>query len=338
MKAMVFESVGKPLRILDVSVPKHGPEQVFVKVSACGVCRTDLHIVQGDLQEPKKPLIPGHEVVGTVSAMGLDVQGFEIGHRVGIPWLGWACGHCPYCLNGQENLCDDARFTGYHFDGGYAEYAVVDYRYCFPIPESYGDAHAAPLLCAGLIGYRSYRKTGDAKKIGFYGFGASAHILIQVARFEGREVYAFTRPGDREGQAFALRLGAAWAGGSDEPPPEPLDSAILFAPVGALLPVALRALRKGGNVVCAGIHMSDIPSFPYKDLWGEKSVQSVSNLTRADAREFLGLAGRFPIRTEVTPYPLAEANKALDDFGHGRIKGAAVLVMESPTPTGTAVF
>jgi propanol-preferring alcohol dehydrogenase len=292
------------------------------------VCRTDLHVVDGELPDPKLPLIPGHQIVGTVEKLGDLVDRFAVGDRVGVPWLGHTDGTCRYCLTGRENLCDDARFTGYQIDGGYAEYAAADHRFCFPIPEGYPDLHAAPLLCAGLIGYRALRMAGDAERLGLYGFGASAHMIAQVAAHQGRKVFAFTSPGNEVGQRFALGLGAAWAGGSDQGPPEELDAAIIFAPVGALVPVALRAVAKGGVVVCAGIHMSDIPSFPYEILWGERSLRSVANLTRRDGEEFLALAPRVPVRTEVVPFPLEEANEALDALRAGRIRGAAVLVVD----------
>ncbi len=326
MKAMVLDKPGTPLRVAEIERPVAGAGEIVVRVAACGVCRTDLHVVDGDLTEPKLPLVPGHEIVGTVEQIGAGVSGFRTGQRVGIPWLGRTCGHCRYCRMHRENLCDQPGFTGYQIDGGYAEYAKADARYCFPIPERYGDVEAAPLLCAGLIGYRSWRMAGDAEVLGLYGFGAAAHIVAQVAVARGQRVYAFTRPGDREAQAFARRLGATWAGGSDEVPPEPLDAAILFAPVGALVPAALRSLRKGGRVVCAGIHMSDIPSFPYRLLWEEREIVSVANLTRDDGREFFELAGQIDIRTETVAYPLEQANAALDDLRNGRFQGAAVLV------------
>jgi propanol-preferring alcohol dehydrogenase len=290
------------------------------------VCRTDLHIRDGDLDEPRLPLVLGHQIVGRVEALGAGVSGIEVGERVGVPWLGATCGACAFCRSDRENLCDRARFTGYHRDGGFAEQAVADARYCFPVEGDCTDAEAAPLLCAGLIGYRSLRMAGDPARLGLYGFGASAHIVLQLARYEGRDVYAFTRPGDEAGQAFALDLGARWAGGSDEPAPEPLDAAIVFAPVGALVPAALRALAKGGAVVCAGIHMSDIPSFPYADLWGERSIRSVANLTRRDGREFFEIAPRVPLRAEVESFPLEGASEALDRIAAGRVRGAAVLV------------
>jgi propanol-preferring alcohol dehydrogenase len=303
-----------------------GPGEIRVAVHACGVCRTDLHVVDGELDRPSLPLVPGHEVVGTVEAVGRDVDRFRIGDRVGIPWLGWTCGACPYCLSGRENLCERARFTGYTLDGGYAEAIVADARYCFALPAGVGDAEAAPLLCAGLIGYRALRFAGDARRLGIYGFGAAGHIIAQVARWQGREVFAFTRPGDAASQAFARSLGVTWAGDADAAPPEALDAALLFAPVGDLVPAALRATAPGGTVVCAGIHMSDIPGFPYSLLWRERSVRSVANLTRRDAEEFLALAGRAPIRTHIHRYPLPAANEALADLRAGRIDGAAVLV------------
>jgi propanol-preferring alcohol dehydrogenase len=301
---------------------------VLLKVSACGVCRTDLHVVDGELLNPKLPLIPGHEIVGHVVNCGEGVDQFAIGDRMGVPWLGWTCGECAYCRTGRENLCVQAKFTGYTLDGGYAEYVAADARYCFPISGEMGDASAAPLLCAGLIGYRSLMKAGEARRIGLYGFGAAAHLVAQVARHQGREIYAFTRGGDREAQEFAKRLGAVWAGGSEDEPPEELDAALIFAPVGALVPQALRVLKKGGTVVCGGIHMSDIPSFPYADLWEERSICSVANLTRKDGEEFLPLAAKIPVRTEVTKFPLEGANEALGRLRDGKVTGAAVLVME----------
>jgi propanol-preferring alcohol dehydrogenase len=323
MRAMRVHAPRKPLALDEVPVPQPGPGQVLVKVLACGVCRTDLHVADGDLTECTYPVIPGHEIVGRVEKGG---KRFAAGQRVGIPWLGWTCGACEFCKSGRENLCPKARFTGYHLDGGFAEYAVADERFCFLLPVCYGDAEAAPLLCAGLIGYRSYAMAGEAKRLGLYGFGAAAHILAQVARAQGREVYAFTRPGDSRAQAFAKRLGAIWAGGSDETPPARLDAAILFAPVGALVPQALKAVKQGGCVVCGGIHMSDIPSFPYALLWGERRVQSVANLTRADGEAFLALAAKTAIRTETKTYALERANEALGDLREGRLEGAAVLV------------
>lgn len=327
MRAMLLEKAGQALREAELPMPKPGPGQVLLRVSACAVCRTDLHVVDGELMEPKLPLVPGHEIVGTVREKGQGAERFEVGDRVGIPWLGWTCGECSYCLWGRENLCDKARFTGYTIDGGYADYTVADQRFCFPIPEFYGDAEAAPLLCAGLIGYRSLVKAGDGKRLGIYGFGAAAHIVAQVARYQNREIYAFTRPGDDEAKEFALELGASWAGGSNELPPVKLDAAIIFAPVGALVPQALSAVGKGGKVVCGGIHMSDIPSFPYEILWEERSLCSVANLTRRDGDEFLALAPRVPVRTEVQTFPLEEANEALARLRSSRIQGAAVLVL-----------
>jgi propanol-preferring alcohol dehydrogenase len=325
MQAMVLDAPGQPLRPAEVAAPEPGPHQVLIAVRACAVCRTDLHIVDGELPQPKLPLILGHQIVGTVAARGAEVERFALGDRVGAPWLGWTDGACRFCRSERENLCDFARFTGYDLDGGYAEYAAVDERFCFPLPAEYPDLQAAPLLCAGLIGYRALTMTGDAERVGFYGFGAAAHIIAQVARFQGRRVFAFTRPGDLAGQQHARDLGAVWAGGSDEAPPEELDAAIIFAPVGALVPVALRAVAKGGVVVCAGIHMSDIPSFPYELLWGERQLRSVANLTRRDAEEFLPLAARVPIHTSPVEYALADAERALGDLRAGRFQGAAVL-------------
>jgi propanol-preferring alcohol dehydrogenase len=335
MKAMIFERVGDPLRLTELEIPECGPGQVLIEVAACGVCRTDLHVVDGDLEQPKLPLVPGHEIVGRVVRRGPGVVALEIGQRIGVPWLGWACGTCDYCARGQENLCDRARFTGYQIDGGYAEYTVADARYCFPIPESYSDFDAAPLLCAGLIGFRSLRMAGDARRLGLYGFGAAAHLIAQVALHQGREVFAFTRPGDLQGQAFASRLGAAWAGDSDTSPPAELDAAILFAPVGALVPLSLRAVRKGGIVVCAGIHMSEIPAFSYDLLWGERTVRSVANLTRRDGEEFLEIAPRVPVESQVEVFPLGQANEALERLRSGEIEGAAVLDTRSAQRTGT---
>jgi alcohol dehydrogenase, propanol-preferring len=326
MQAMVLHSQRQPLRATEVPTPSPGPGEVLVQVRACAVCRTDLHVVDGELPKPKLPLVPGHEIVGVVAGLGDGVERFKPGDRVGIPWLGWTCGTCDYCRTGRENLCDQARFTGYTLDGGYAEYTVADQRYCFPIPDSYADAEAAPLLCAGLIGYRSLAKTGDARRIGIYGFGAAAHIIAQVARFQGREIYAFTRRGDREGQEFAKSLGAAWAGDSGTLPLEKLDAAIIFAPAGELIPLALKAVGKGGTIVCGGIHMSDIPAFPYELLWEERSICSVANLTRRDGEEFFALAPRVPVRTTVQTFPLTEANEALNRLRTGQIRGAAVLV------------
>jgi propanol-preferring alcohol dehydrogenase len=325
-RAILLDAPGRALRMARLARREPGPGEVLVAVAACGVCRTDLHLVDGELPGPKLPIVPEHEVVGRVAALGAGVEGLRPGDRVGIPWLGWSCGHCAFCRSGRENLCPEARFTGYQIDGGYAELAIADARYCFPLPGAYGDAAAAPLLCAGLIGYRSLRRAGDPARVGLYGFGAAAHIVIQVARHEGRAVYAFTRPGDRAAEDFARSLGAAWAGPSDQPPPEPLDAAIIFAPVGALVPAALRAVAPGGRVVCAGIHMSDIPAFPYEILWREREIVSVANLTRRDGLEFLSLAPRVPIETTVRRYPLAEAGRALADLREGRLQGAAVLL------------
>jgi propanol-preferring alcohol dehydrogenase len=327
MIAMVLDRPGTPLVPREVPDPAPGTHQLRIVVHACAVCRTDLHVADGDLPDPKLPLILGHEIVGIVDAVGEGVQRFAVGDRVGVPWLGWTCGACAYCASGRENLCDRSRFTGYQLDGGYAEYTVADERFCFAIPDGYGDAEAAPLLCAGLIGYRSYRAAGNAARLGLYGFGAAAHVIAQVGVHEGRRVFAFTRPGDRAGQEFARDLGAAWAGGSDMPPPEPLDAAIIFAPVGDLVPAALRAVAKGGTVVCAGIHMSPIPSFPYEVLWGERVVRSVANLTRRDGEEFFDVAPAVPVRTTVKRYALADANHALNDLRGGRVQGAAVLIV-----------
>ncbi|MGZ3181974.1 MAG: zinc-dependent alcohol dehydrogenase family protein [Telluria sp.] len=326
MAAMVLEAPAGPLRAARLPVPEPAAGQVLIRVAACGVCRTDLHIVDGELAPHRRPLVPGHEIVGRVAAMGADVEGLAPGQRVGVGWLGGTCGACPYCARGAENLCDHAAFTGYDLDGGYAGYACADARYVFPLPAAYDDTHAAPLLCAGLIGYRAWSLCGDARRIGLYGFGAAAHLLAQVAVAQERTVYAFTRPGDVRSQAFARALGAAWAGDSSMAPPEVLDAAILFAPAGALVPFALRAVRKGGAVVCAGIHMSDIPAFPYALLWGERCLRSVANLTRADATRFLALAQRVPLQTRVRTYPLARANEALADLRQGAFDGAAVLV------------
>ncbi|HET9013996.1 MAG TPA: zinc-dependent alcohol dehydrogenase family protein [Thermomicrobiaceae bacterium] len=335
MRAMVLDTPGQPLRLAELPIPRPAVGQVLVRVHACAVCRTDLHVVDGELSDPVLPIIPGHEIVGEVVASGPGAARFAPGTRVGIPWLGWTCGHCGYCTTGRENLCPEARFTGYQINGGYADYTAADERFCFPVPEGYPDAQAAPLLCAGLIGYRSLRMAGDGGRLGLYGFGAAAHIVIQVARYQGREVYGFTRPGDEEGQQFARGLGAVWAGGSDTLPPVPLDAAIIFAPAGELVPAALGAIAPGGVVVCAGIHMSDIPSFPYALLWEERMVRSVANLTRRDGDEFLALAPRVPVHTTIQPYPLEQANQALDDLRRGRIEGAAVLVMVEGA-TGTA--
>jgi propanol-preferring alcohol dehydrogenase len=325
MRAMRLHEARTPLQLDEIPVPAPQRGQVLLRVLACAVCRTDLHIVDGELPGPKLPLVPGHEIAGVVEEAGPDASRFAVGERVGVPWLGWTCGECEYCRRGDENLCDRPRFTGYTIDGGYAEYTVADERFCFALPEGYSDAEAAPLLCAGLIGYRSLRKAADARRLGIYGFGAAAHIVAQVARWQGREVYAFTRPGDGAAQEFARGLGAAWAGGSDERPPEPLDAAIIFAPVGALVPAALRATAKGGTVVCGGIHMSDVPSFPYDILWEERTVTSVANLTRRDGEEFLALAPQVPVRTQVQVYPLWQANEAMERLRAGDLAGAAVL-------------
>jgi len=323
---MVLKGPHQALVATEMLQPKPGPGQVLLLVKACAVCRTDLHILDGELTEPKLPLILGHEIVGVILAKGEAAARFKVGDRVGVPWLGWTCGVCVFCRSGRENLCDRARFTGYTLDGGYAEFTVADERFCFPIPPSYTDAEAAPLLCAGLIGFRSFTKTGDATRIGIYGFGAAAHIITQVARFQGREIYAFARPGDVAGQAFAKSLGAVWAGDSDKCPPQPLDAAILFAPAGELVPLALKAVTKGGTVVCGGIHMSDIPSFPYELLWEERSVCSVANLTRHDGEEFFAVAPKVPVQTSVETFPLEEANEALHRLRAGKIQGAAVLL------------
>lgn len=325
MRAMVMEKVGEPLHARERKTPQPGRGQLLLKVSACGVCRTDLHLVDGELPDIRTPIVPGHEIVGRVVAVGEGAEA-AIGDRLGVPWLGYSCGECAYCRRGEENLCDEARFTGYQLDGGYADHVLVDQRYAFPIDPFYDDAEAAPLLCAGLIGYRSLVMCGDAEHLGIYGFGAAAHIVAQVAAWQGRSVYAFTRPGDEAAQQFAASLGAVWAGGSDTRPPEVLDAAIIFAPVGALVPAALAAVRKGGTVVCGGIHMSDIPCFPYALLWEERVLRSVANLTRRDAVEFLALAPKVPVRTQIERFPLEEANAALDCLRHGQLTGAAVLV------------
>ena len=326
MKVMALPAPGASLVEQDWPAPEPGPGEALIAVAACGVCRTDLHILDGDLSEGSYPIVPGHEIVGRVMKLGAGVTSLEVGARVGVPWLGWTCGACRYCASNHENLCDNARFTGYHRPGGYAEYSLADARYCFPIPEGYDDVAAAPLLCAGLIGYRSLKMTGEARRLGLYGFGAAAHLIAQLAIGQGREVYAFTRPGDAKSQQFARDLGCAWAGGSDDSPPEKLDAAIIFAAVGALVPVALKATDKAGIVVLGGIHMSDIPSFPYRILWEERVVRSVANLTRADGLEFLPLAARHGVRAKTHVYPLGEANRALDDLRAGRFDGAAVLV------------
>lgn len=328
MRAMQFDGPGRPLVLREAAIPVPGDGQVLIKVAACGVCRTDLHVVDGDLSHPRRNVVPGHEVVGVVTALGPEVTAMKPGERVGVPWLGWTCGECDYCLSGRENLCEKARFTGYTLDGGYAEYMVADARFCFRLPTLYSDVQAAPLLCAGLIGYRALRAAGSARRVGIYGFGAAAHIIAQVARHEGREIYAFTRRGDSAAQALAMSVGAAWAGSSEEPPPHPLDAAILFAPAGYLVPVALQAVRKGAIVVCAGIHMSDIPPFPYALLWGERRIVSVANLTRADGEAFLALAPIVPVRITAVPYPLADANGALGSLRAGTLTGAAVLTMQ----------
>jgi propanol-preferring alcohol dehydrogenase len=326
MRAMILDEPRTPLRCGELPAPEPGPGQVRVRVRACAVCRTDLHIVDGELTEPKLPLVPGHEIAGEVDSLGPGVTRFRPGDRVGIPWLGWTCGECASCRAGRENLCERARFTGYTLDGGYAEYALADERFCFALPPTFTDVAAAPLLCAGLIGYRSLVMAGDARRLGIYGFGAAAHIVAQVARWQGREIYAFARPGDEAAQRFARGLGATWAGDSTAPPPVELDAAIIFAPVGALVPLALRAVAPGGIVVCGGIHMSDIPSFPYELLWKERTLRSVANLTRRDGEEFLALAPRVPVRTETETFPLAQASKALARLRAGRLRGAAVLV------------
>lgn len=335
MRAMVLNRPKVPLQLRDVPKPQPATGQLLVRVSTCAVCRTDLHIVDGELSDPKLPLILGHQIVGRVEEVGRDIpssfdiraSSFAVGDRIGIPWLGWTDGECRYCRSNRENLCDRARFTGYTIDGGYAEFVTADARYCFHLPDQYNDVDLAPFLCAGLLGYRSYRKTGDARRLGIYGFGAAAHLIAQVAVHEKRELYAFTRAGDEAGQISARKLGAAWAGGSDQMPPEKLDAAIIYAPVGALVPAALRALAKGGIVVCGGIHMSDIPSFPYVDLWGERTICSVANLTRRDAEEFLEIAPRIPVRSQTETFPLEEANTALDKLRSGKLNGAAVLAI-----------
>jgi propanol-preferring alcohol dehydrogenase len=336
MRAMVLEQPRQPLQLREVVTPVPELGQLRVRVLTCAVCRTDLHVVDGELPNPKLPLIPGHQIVGRIEEIGAEVAPhsavrtaqFKIGDRVGIPWLGWTDGECQYCRSNRENLCDRARFTGYTIDGGYAEFAIADARFCFRLPDKYDDVAAAPLLCAGMLGYRSLRKTGDPLRLGIYGFGAAAHLIAQVACYEGRQVFAFTRPGDQAGQEFARKLGAVWSGGSDEMPPEKLDAAIIFAPVGALVPIALRAIAKGGIIVCGGIHMSDIPSFPYVDLWGERTIGSVANLTRRDGEEFLKLAPRVPVQTQTETFPLEEANTALERLRSGKLNGAAVLVIK----------
>jgi len=325
MRAMILEAPRTPLRWAEVPDPEPGEGQVLLRVRACAVCRTDLHVVDGELPHPKRPIIPGHEIVAEVVGRGPGATRFALGTRVGVPWLGYTCGKCRYCLSGRENLCAEARFTGYQLDGGYAESCVADERFCFPLPEGYPDLQVAPLLCAGLIGHRTLRAAGDAERIGIYGFGAAAHIVAQEATARGQKVYAFTRPGDEAGQAFARRLGAVWAGGSADLPPEELDAALIFAPAGELVPLALKAVARGGTVVCGGIHMSDIPSFPYELLWGERTLRSIANLTRKDGEEFLALAPKVPVRTEVQPFPLEQANEALSALRHGKLHGAAVL-------------
>lgn len=329
MHAMIMDQPGEPLKYVELPVPHPTENEVLLEVHACGICRTDLHVVDGELKHPRLPLIPGHQIVGTVKKLGTAVTNLQLHQRVGVPWLGGSCGHCEYCVSNRENLCDDPRFTGYQINGGFAEYCVADARFCFPIPSSYPDIQAAPLLCAGLIGYRALDKTHHAKRLGIYGFGSAAHILIQVAIYQGRKVYAFTRPNDNKTQAFARQLGASWVGGSDQSPPCLLDAAIIFAPEGELVPTALRAVAKGGIVVCGGIHMSDIPCFPYEILWGERTVCSVANLTRQDGENFLALAPRIPIKTEVHCYPLTKVNDALDDLRHGRFTGAAVIKIKN---------
>lgn len=327
MRAMVLKKPQQKLEYLEVEKPIPNSQQLLIKVKACGICRTDLHVVDGELPNPTLPLIPGHQIVGTVEAMGNEVKGFKIGQRVGVPWLGESCGICNFCISGRENLCDKARFTGYQINGGFADYTVANHKFCFPIPDGYPDLQAAPLFCAGLIGYRALLKAGNAKKLGFYGFGAAAHILIQVAIKQGRQVYAFTSKGDTEAQNFAYKLGATWAGDSDQILTTPPDAAIIFAPVGKLVPLALKNVSKGGTVVCAGIHMSDIPSFPYEILWGERTICSIANLTRKDGEEFLALAPQIPVKTEVHIYPLLKTNEALDDLRNGKFRGAGVIAI-----------
>jgi alcohol dehydrogenase, propanol-preferring len=334
VRAMLLRKARHPLELSSLPEPVAGPGQVVVRVQACGVCRTDLHIVDGELSRPKLPLVLGHQVVGTVEEAGRGVDPAVVGSRVGIPWLGWTCGECRYCRGGRENLCDRARFTGYDVDGGYAERTVADGRFCFPVPDGYPDLQAAPLLCAGLIGFRCYRMTGEAERLGIYGFGAAAHIVTQVAVHDGRRVFAFTRPGDTDAQAFATELGAAWAGSTSDPVPEELDAAIVFAPVGNLVPLALRAVAKGGAVVCGGIHMSDIPSFAYELLWGERMVRSVANLTRQDGLDFLRLAPEIPVRTYVQPFGLEQANDALESLRSGSVRGQNVIVVDDSPATG----
>lgn len=337
MFAMRLEKTGQPLVACEIPDPHPGPGQLLLRVLACAVCRTDLHVCDGELPDPKLPLVPGHEIVGSIIAMGSGVTDFQLGERVGVPWLGWSCGACDYCLRGEENLCDRARFTGYQIDGGYADLTVADARFCFRIPNGYCDVNAAPLLCAGLIGYRTLRMAGQGNRLGIYGFGAAAHIVAQTARFQGRRIFAFTRPKDTEAQQFARSLGAEWAGDSDTPPPEPLDAALIFAPVGSLVPAALQSVRKGGIVVCGGIHMSDIPSFPYSLLWGERVLRSVANLTRDDAVSFLKLAPQIPVKTVIETFPLDQANQALARLRSGQLTGAAVLVPSANLQNGTRV-
>jgi propanol-preferring alcohol dehydrogenase len=327
MRAMVLDNAQQPLQLRDVPKPKPAKGQLVVRIATCAVCRTDLHVVDGELPDPKLPLIPGHQIVGRIEEITDGVKGFSVGDRVGIPWLGWTDGECAYCRSNRENLCDRARFTGYTIDGGYAEFTVADARFCFHLPDPYNDVEVAPLLCGGLIGYRSYRKTGEARRLGIYGFGNAAHLIAQVALYEGRDLFVFTRPGDVATQQAAKELGAVWAGGSDEMPPEKLDAAIIFASVGALVPAALRALAKAGIVICGGIHMSDIPSFPYADLWGERAITSVANLTRRDGEEFLEIAPRVPVQTKTETFPLEQANTALDRFRAGKLKSTAVLMI-----------
>ncbi|MFA7269551.1 MAG: zinc-dependent alcohol dehydrogenase family protein [Sterolibacterium sp.] len=328
MRAMILDRSAIPLRLVELPIPAPNKGDLLLKVEACGVCRTDLHLIDGELPNPALPIIPGHEIVGRVVAAGTCVSGFRIGQRVGVPWLGWTCGACVYCRKGRENLCDEARFTGYQIHGGYAEYTVADARYCFPLDDAGDAARQAPLLCAGLIGYRALRLAGDAQRLGIYGFGAAAHIIVQVLKFQERDFYAFTRPGDQASQDFARHLGAAWAGSSEQSSPQKLDAAVIFAPAGALVPAALQQLKKGGRVVCAGIHMSDIPAFPYALLWGERHICSVANLTRQDASEFLKLASQVPVCTEIKSFGLEQANEALRQLRQGEFQGAAVLVME----------
>jgi len=330
MRAMLLTEAHKPLELKNIPIPKPGPKQVLIKISCCGICRTDLHVIDGELPSPKLPLVPGHQIVGKIEQLGGEVNTCKPGMRVGVPWLGGSCGVCDYCKSGHENLCDYAVYTGYQIDGGFAEYCVADAKYTFPIPASYPDMQAAPLLCAGLIGFRALRMTAGAKRIGFYGFGASAHLLVQVVNHREGEVYAFTRPGDIKGQEFAKSCGASWAGSTNEEPPFPLDAAIIFAPVGSLVPKALHSIKKGGIVVCAGIHMSDIPTFPYHLLWGERILRSVANLTRKDGEDFLALAPQIPIETHIATYPLEDANQALDDLRCGHLLGAAVLTCQAP--------